>query len=76
MVKVILVHFILWILLSVIFLCFSEAITKLLFRGYHDVSIWLSVLIVGNGLILILTAISLIIALIKRKRNRREALNS
>jgi len=66
--KIILIHFLLWIVISTLFTYFSEAITKALFRGFHDISIFLGVLITGNVLILLMLAISLIVIFIRRKR--------
>jgi len=68
--KVVLIHLLLLILLSIVFLYSSESITKLLFRGFDDVSIWIGVLVTGSGLIFLILALSLLIIFIRRKKNR------
>ena len=72
--KIILLHFLLWIITSAIFFLFSEKITTTLFSGFHNVKIWLAVLGLGLFLIFCILLISLIITLVKlRKRLRIKA---
>jgi hypothetical protein len=68
--KIILIHALLWIVLSVLFFFASEFITVQLFEGFHSVELWL--LVLGAGLILIFLAItfSLVVKLIRLRKKR------
>jgi len=66
--KIILTHLLLWIVIAAVFTYFSEAITKSIFSGFDDVSIFLGVVITGNVLILVILALSLIVIFVRRKR--------
>ena len=68
--RITLVHFLIWLTLSVVFFFLSERITVSLFSGIHDVGIWLTVLITGLIIILVSTLTSLIIHL---KKIRKQA---
>lgn len=61
--KAVLIHLIIWLLISLIYVFFiSEPITKWLFQGYDDVLKWLWVLAIGLIFILLIILLSLIIA--------------
>lgn len=66
--KIFYTHLFLWLLLSLVYFASSEIITKKLFPGYHDVTLWLMVTITGLILLFILTMISFLIKLIARKK--------
>jgi len=68
--KAILIHLLLWILLSIVFFYSSESITKLLFKGFDDVSIWIGVLVTGSSLIFLILALSLLIFLLDERKIR------
>jgi len=82
--KVILIHLIVWILLSVIYFFLSETIVKLIFPTIHGVELWLMTVYAGVILISILVVISLIINLawivIKRRyvshKDKREDIDN
>jgi hypothetical protein len=73
--KIILRHLIIWLLLSVLFFFLSEPITKWILPEVHDVTIWLKVL--ASGLVLIFCAllISVIVAVVKRKKTQAATAN-
>jgi len=61
--KIILIHLVVWILLSVIHFFLSETIVKLIFPTIHGVELWLMIVYIGLILISILVVISLIVNL-------------
>ena len=60
-------YFINWILISTVYLFLSEEITKLLFPGFDNVTLWLYVVAVGLVLILIIFSVSFFITSRKHK---------
>ncbi len=67
--KVILIHLIIWLLLSILYFLLSEKLTAWILPDFHDVIIWLRVLIIGLALIFLFTGLSLIINLKLRKKD-------
>jgi small-conductance mechanosensitive channel len=58
-----------WVILSVLYFVASETITKWIAPGYHNIQIWLSVVLIGLLLIVILLSILFFVGLRKRKKN-------
>ena len=66
--RLIMTHLIAWIVLSLIFFFSSESLTKLVAPDFHDVTIWLTIMLTGLVLIFFGVTASLTIKLIKRSR--------
>lgn len=66
--KLLFKHLFTWLGLSLIYFHYSETITKKLFPGIDDVSLWLMVTMVGLTLILIAVLISFLIKMIRVKK--------
>jgi hypothetical protein len=64
--SIILLHVLIWAVLSTLYFFCSEMITAWLLPGIHDVMVWLKVVIGGLVLILALVSASLVISLRRR----------
>lgn len=75
--KAILIHLFMWLLVSLVFFAGSETITKKLFPGYDDVSMWLMVTGKGLLLIFIVVMVSLLrkLLIIRKTTADQKALN-
>jgi hypothetical protein len=63
--KIILIHVITWILLSVVYFFLAEQIAEWLFPGIHGVEIWLNIVKIGLIAIFFGVGTSLVINLMK-----------
>lgn len=61
-------HTLIWLVLSVGYFFAAEPIDKLLFRGFDNVDIWLSTLIGGLVIILLIMTIALTLNIVRHKR--------
>ena len=69
--RMVFTHVGLGMLVSVAFFFLSEPLVSLLFPDYHDVGLWLLTLAIGLAIILSVTAISLVVRLIRFRRQGR-----
>jgi hypothetical protein len=67
--KIILIHLLIWLILSVGFFFLAEPLVKLLFPGFHDVGIWLITEFIGLLAILLIMTTSLIINVVRHQRH-------
>jgi hypothetical protein len=66
--KIILIHLVVWLLISTIYFLVSEKLIAWLMPGFHDVMMWLWLLIIGLSIIFITVSFSLVLTL-RRKKN-------
>jgi hypothetical protein len=66
--KIILKYLLFWLILSTSYFFLSEEITKRLFKGFHDVGLWLIIVAIGISVIFIVLLTFFIIEL-KKKEN-------
>jgi len=67
--KIIIIHLVAFLGLSIIFFFLSEEIIKLIFPETHNVILWLYLLIFGISLMFILSTVSCLY-LIKKRKNQ------
>jgi hypothetical protein len=65
--KIILIHLVVWLLISTIYFLISERLIAWLMLGFHDVMMWLWLLIIGLSIIFILVSFSLVFTLRRKK---------
>ncbi|AXT59233.1 hypothetical protein D1816_02495 [Aquimarina sp. AD10] len=66
--KIILIHLISFIILTLILFFSAESLLKLLAPGFHDVVMWLNLILFGTIGLLILTTISCVV-FVKKQAN-------
>jgi len=66
--KIVMLHILTWLILSVSFFFLAEPLVKLLFPGFHDVVIWLLTEFIGLLSLLLITTTSLIINIVRYQR--------
>lgn len=66
--KLLLKHLFTWLGLSLIYFVYSETITKKLFPGFDNVTLWLVVTVAGLILILTAVSISFLVKMIRVKK--------
>ena len=69
---IVLKHFFVWLVCSLLFFFLCESLTNFLFSEVHGVETWLSVLAVGLVLIFMTLFISLVIQLLRHKSYLRQ----
>lgn len=69
-IKIILKYLLFWLILSTIYFFLSEKITKWLFKGYHDVGLWLFVVAIGISIIFLVLLTFFIIELRRKRKSR------
>lgn len=66
-VKIIIVHFVAFIVVSTVFLLSSESLLALIAPGFHDVNMWIVLVIAGIIFLFIASFLSCILNLRKQK---------
>lgn len=66
--KLILRHFLIWLMLSIGYFFLAEPLVKILLPEFHDVEIWLIFEIVGLAFILLTITSVLIINIVRHQR--------
>lgn len=61
-------HFFTFLALTIILFFSAESILKIFLPGFHDVIIWISLIVLGIGILFTLSLVSLIIFFLFRKK--------
>jgi intracellular septation protein A len=68
--KIIFLHILLFLVLTAVLFFYSERLLNIFASGYHDVFMWLNLIIYGTIGIFIITIISCIVFIKRRKINK------
>jgi uncharacterized membrane protein YgaE (UPF0421/DUF939 family) len=68
--RIIAIHLIIWVTLSLTFFMISESLTNLILPEIHGVELWLTILLTGLILIFVGVMISLMMKLIKMAKKQ------